>query len=227
MCMDARERRRERFRQPLFDRFSEEEREEMLENEMADDGLRVDLVRAGYPDELDFPHFSAYIHAAKPFTKGFMDIVLHWYPKLKFKAGVLHYLRETADKYDGRILIPLFNEGNKQVRWFICDAIAYNPPLDINDWVREIYLDKQYEYEETGLLPLAIIKLFPKDEARDLLRQGFDHHPGTTAFALGKIGKEADVLFLEEKLISKFESKFVYKEIEKAIKKIKVRRKIQ
>ena len=221
--MEARDRILERLRQPPFDRLPEWKREELLEISMDAEGLRVDLVNAGYPDELDYPHTTAYINAIKPIPRNFIDIVLRWCQKLKFKGSVIGYLRESAEKYDGSVLIPIFNEGSKQVRWRICDAIAYNPPLNINNWVKEIYLDRSYGYEETGLLPLAIIKLFLQDEARNILRQGFDHHSGTTPEALGKVGKVEDIPFLEKRYQKQYESKFIYKEIEKAIKKIKKR----
>ncbi len=224
--MEARDRRLERLRQPPFDHLRELERLEILNNEMADDGLRLDLVQAGYPDELDFPHLTAYINAVKPLPKKFVDIVLNWIPKLKFKEGALNYLRETKEKYDGRVLISIFNEGSKQVKWQVCDAIEYNPPLNIDNWVREIYLDNKYGYEETGLLPLALIKLLTENQAREVLKLGFDHHPGTTSLALGKIGNVEDISFLEGKLQSKFENKYTYKEIKKAISKIKTKYKL-
>lgn len=200
--------------------------EELLEISMDAEGLRADLTSAGYPDELDYPHTTAYVNAIKPLPSGFIDIVVSWIPRLKFKGVVISYLRESAERYDGRVLIPIFNEGSKQVRWEICDAIEYNPPLNINNWVKEVYLDSSYGYEETGLLPLAVIKLFPTDEARNILRQGFDHHPATTPEALGKVGKVEDIPFLEEKFQKSYASKFIYKQIEKAVKKIKKRNKL-
>src|SRR5690606_30149377 len=123
----------------------------------------------------------------------------------------------------GKILIPIFMESDKQGKWQICDAIVYKPPLNINEWVKEIYLDKQYGYSETGLLPLAIIKMFPKDEARAILKQGFDHHYRVTPEAFGKVGTVADIPFLKEKLKINYGATHVHKDIEKAIRKIQKR----
>lgn len=190
------------------------------------EGLNSDLVKAGYPDELDYPHTTAYINALKPLPDGFIEIIISWIPKLKFKGGAVQYLREAKNKYDGRVLLQIFNEANAQDKWFLCDAIAHNPPLHINEWVKETYLDKQYGYNETGLLPLAVAKMFSRDEARAILKQGFDHHYRVTPEALGKIGTLVDIPFLEERLFLDYDATHVNKDIEKAIKKIKKRAKI-
>jgi hypothetical protein len=187
------------------------------------EGLNSDLVKAGYPDELDYPHTTAYINALKPLPDDFIEIVISWIPKLKFKGGAVQYLREAKNKYDGRVLIPIFNEADAQGKWFLCDAIAHNPPLHINEWVKETYLDKHYSYNETGLLPLAVAKMFPRDEARAILKQGFDHHYRVTPEAFGEVGKLEDIPFLEEKLLVDYDATHVKKDIDKAIKKIKKR----
>lgn len=189
-------------------------------------GFYKELRDAGFPDETEFPHTTAYINAIKPIPKDFIDIVMKWIPKRKYKGWPVGFLREAKNKYDGRVLIPIFNESNKLGRWSICDAIAYNPPLNINDWVKETYLSKEYGYSETGLLPLAVARMFPKDEARAILKQGFDHHYRVTPEALGKVGTAEDIPFLEKRLQMDYDATHVHKDIEKAIKRIKKRAKL-
>lgn len=181
-----------------------------------------EIANAGFPNVNDFPNGTEYINAIKPIPTDLIEIVLKWIPKLEYPIGILLFLRETKNKYDGRVLIPIFNEVDKQGKWRICDAIEHNPPLYINDWVRETYLSPEYG-ADTGLLALAVAKMFPRDEAREILKAGFDLHPGITPEALGKVGKPEDIKFLKEKYKEEYTSKFVYKEIEKAIKKIKQR----
>lgn len=185
-----------------------------------------ELRQAGCPDYLDFANSTDYIYAVTPISDDLIKIVVSWIPKLKYKLSVIDFLREAKNKYDGRVLIPIFNESDKQGKWRICSAIEYNPPLHINEWVKETYLDKQYGYSETGLLPLAIAKMFPRDEARVILKQGFDHHYRVTPEALGKVGTPEDIPFLEEKLLVNYDATHVKKDIEKAIKKIKKRAKL-
>lgn len=184
-----------------------------------------DIAQAGFPDVNEFSNGTEYINAIKPVSTTLINIVLKWMPNLEYPIGILLFLRESKNKYDGRILIPIFNEADSQGKWRICDAIEHNPPLYINDWVKETYLSPEYG-ADTGLLALAVAKMFSGDEARKILRAGFDLHPGITPEALGKVGKPADIVFLEEKYKGAYPSKSVYKEIEKAIKKIKKRAKI-
>ena len=180
-----------------------------------------ELSDMGYPDINDFENGTAYINAVKPIPEKFIEIVLKWLPKLEKKTGIIMFLRESGEKYDGRVLIPLFEEANTQERWRICEAIAYNPPMNIKQWVKELYLNKKYSYHETGLLPLAIVKMFPKNEAREILKQGFDHQNRVSPEALGKIGILEDIPFLEEKLLETYDATHVKKDIEKAIQRIK------
>ncbi len=79
---------------------------------------------------------------------------------------------------------------------------------------------------ETGLLLLAVVKMFPKDEARAILKQGFDHHYRVTPEALGKVGTAEDIPFLEKRLQMEYDATHVHKDIEKAIKRIKKRAKL-
>lgn len=188
--------------------------------------MYTELRKIGYPDILNYPNSTEYINALKPFNDDFIEIVISWTPKLEFKSGVVQFLRESKNKYDGTILIPIFRESDKQQRWFICDAIVRNPPININEWVKDTYLSKKYGYSETGLLPLAIAKIFPKDEARAILKKGFDHHYRITPEALGKVGKKEDVSFLEKKLLLRYDATHVHRDIEKAIKRIQKREKL-
>lgn len=204
-------------------KIPESKKQEAIETFLNYEGLKADLVNAGYPDELDYPHTTAYINALKPLSDDFIEIVINWIPKLKFKGGALQYLREARNKYDGHVVIQIFNEADTQGKWFVCDTIAHNPPLHINDWVKETYLDKQNGYNETGLLPLAVAKMFPREEVREILKQGFEHHYRVTPEALGKVGRLQDIPFLENRLLVKYDAPHVMRDIEKAIKKIKQR----
>lgn len=194
----------------LIDRFLDSEK------------MYEDLRNAGYPDELTFPHTTAYINALKPLPDDFIAIVIKWLPDLKHKEIAIGFLREAEHKYDGQVLIPIFIDGDFTLKWKIADAIAYNPPLGINEWVKETYLSVQYG-QEAGLLALAIIKMFQKEEAIGIIKQGFDLHPEVAPEALGKVGGIKEIDFLEEKSKLPYKAKFIYKEIEKAIKKIKKR----
>ena len=193
---------------------------EIIERFIDSEGMNSDLVKAGYPDKLEFISTNAYIDAMKPLSHDFINIVIDWKPRLKYKAGAVSYLRESKDRYDGRVLIPIFDEASSKEKWFICEAIVQNPPKHLNEWVKQTYLDKRFGYSETGLLPLAVAKMFPKDEAREILKQGFDHLYRVTPEALGKIGCPEDISFLEEKLSKSYDAPHVKKDIMKAISKI-------
>src|SRR5690606_23043818 len=108
-----------------------------------------ELKNAGYPDINDFNTGNEYNNALKSVSIGFdnfIKIVSKWLPKLEYKAGGVILLTETNQKYDGRVITSIFKETSNQEKWRICDAITRNPPLNINDWVKETYLDKQYGY---------------------------------------------------------------------------------
>ena len=196
---------------------------EIIERFIDFEGMNSDVMKAGYPDELDFNSTNAYIDALKPLPDDFINIVIDWIPRLKYKAGAVSYLRESKNRYDGRVLIPIFDEASSKEKWFICDAIVQNPPKHLNEWVKQTYLDKRFGYSETGLLPLAVAKMFPKDEAREILKLGFDHHYRVTPEALGKIGRPEDISFLEEKLSKSYDAPHVKKDIMKAINRIRKR----
>lgn len=191
------------------------------------DTMYRELNKAGYPNIKDFNNSNAFTEKLLSMNKEldtFIDIVVKWIPKIEYKPGGITLLADTKTKYDGRIIIPIFeNDSAPNDRWRLCDAIVRNPPLNINEWVRDTYLSKKYSYAETGLLPLAIVKIFPNDEARAILKKGFNHHYRVTPEAFGKIGKKEDIPFLEKKLLKKYDSSHVYKDIEKALIKIKKR----
>lgn len=192
----------------LLDRFYDAEK------------MHEDLRRAGFPDDLTFPDTTAYINSLRPLPDDFISIILKWLPERKYKDSAIDYLREAKHRYDGRVLIPIFMTGSFDIRWKIADAITYNPPLYIDDWIKEVYLSPEYG-EEAGLLALAVIKVFKKEEAIKILKQGFDLHPEVTPEALGKVGRLEEINFLEKKAQLHYEAKFIYKEIERAIKRIK------
>ena len=202
-----------------------EKRNLIIDSFLDTDAMYAELMNVGYPDPLDFPNATAYINALKPLPDDFINIVLKWQPKLKY-GNTTMFLRESKNRYDGRVLIAIFNNGDANVKWQVCDTIAYNPPLYINDWIKGICLSDKYGYFETGLIPLAVAKMFHRDEARTILKDSFDLHPEVAPEALGKVGTVEDISFLEEKAEKKYESKFIYKEIEKAIRKIKKRAKV-
>lgn len=183
------------------------------------------LHEAGYPDIKDFKSGTDYVNAIKPIPEDFIDIVLKWLPKLERKVGVIMFLRESRKKYDGSIIPALFEEANTLDKWFICDALVHNPPLHLEQWVMDTYLNKKYGYSETGLLPLAVVKMFPRDEAREILKQGFDHHYRVTPYAFGKVGRLEDIPFLEERLRKTYDASHVHKDIQKAIERIKKKKK--
>lgn len=185
-----------------------------------------ELSRAGYPDIKKYGNNNDYIKVLKNGNydlETYIEIIKKWLPKIEYKTGGLLLIAKTDIKYDGSIIIPIFNEADTADRWRICSAIVKNPPLNINDWVKSIYLSKTYSYSEIGILPLAIIKMFPKDQAREILREGFDHNYRVTPEALGKIGELEDIPFLENKLNLHYDATHVHRDINKAISKIKKR----
>lgn len=183
------------------------------------------LIEAGYPDRYAYPSFTHFINANRPFPDDFVAVVMKYLPKMKFKLGAVELLRNAEHRYDGRVLIPIFSEADANGKWRLCDAIVQNPPLFIDEWVLDIFFDKRYSYSETGLLPLAIIKLFPADRAREILKMGFDLHYRVTPEALGKVGRLEDIPFLESKLLQEYTASHVKKDIQLAIRKIMKRHK--
>lgn len=201
-------------------------KEELIERSLDTVGMYEDLLRGGYPDNLDFPHTTAYINAIKPIDDYGIAIILKWLPNLKYKDAAFDFLRESKSRYDGRVLIDVFANADKDIRWRISDMIATNPPLYINEWIKETYLAPKYG-QEAGLLALAVVKLFPEIEARQILKNGFDLHPEVTPEAIGKIGLLDDIPFLEEKMKVVHSATFINEEISIAIKKIMKRNKTE
>lgn len=196
----------------------------MLEKYSNFDKMYGELERAGYGNARHYHTFEAYekyLSSTKADYSDFIRIVTNWMPKLENRIGGIRLLVATNQTYDGAIVEQAFERANADERWFICAYIARNPPKNAESWMRRLYLSPDCNYGETGLLPLVIIKMFDKPEALKLLRQGFDLHPEVTPEAIGKIGTAEEIPFLEEKRKLTFEKKFIYKEIDKAIKRLK------
>lgn len=193
------------------------------------DKMYEELRQAGYPDINNYKNHNEYIKALATSTRDFKDfnkIVIKWLPLIEYIVGGLLLLQASKEKYDGRLIIPIFENSSSQDRWRICAAIMNNPPMFLEEWVREIYFSKEYTYSDTGLLPLVVVKIFPRDEARNILKEGFDLHYRVAPEALGKVGRMEDIPFLKDKLLKKYEATHVTKDIEKAIQEISKREKV-
>lgn len=170
------------------------------------------------PDSMEWHE---YIAQYSPFDKKYIQIVMNWLPYLNNKDIALSLLHYPKDKFDGIILTKLFeSDKDRKYRWQICELIDFVLPIYIDDWIVNAFLNPEYG-KTTEMLGLAISKLFPYEKASELLIKGFFLHPIHSAKALGEIGKEKEISFLNENK-NRFD-KYAQKEITKAIQKINKR----
>lgn len=206
--------------------IGERVKEEVIQSIIAFQPVNDELISNGFPDKNEFDSDNDYYSKVGEINQEYLDVILKWYPILKYDGTILSVFDKTNLKFDTQILREIFDNGNNDMKWRVCDLIDRRKCWwGIEKWIVDIFLSSNYSYSEVGLLPLAIAKMLPKEEAREILKQGFDHHYRVTPEALGKIGKLEDIAFLEEKLLVSYDASHVHKDILKAIKKIKKRNK--
>lgn len=96
------------------------------------DKMYEELKNAGYPDINDYKNQYEYEKALETSTKNFKEfnrIIIKWLPLIEYKVGGILLLQASKEKYDGRVIIPIFEDSSSQDRWRICAAILQNPPL--------------------------------------------------------------------------------------------------
>jgi hypothetical protein len=100
---------------------------------------------------------------------------------------------------NNELLIDIFNEGDPRVKWMVCDFIVRKKRYKkIGSWIINAYLNRTFTHDETSMLALCISKILKKNQAIDILKQGFLLHPVTTAEAFDKIIKPGDLPIIEE-----------------------------
>ncbi|GAA4314470.1 hypothetical protein [Compostibacter hankyongensis] len=170
------------------------------------------------PDSMEW---SEYISKYRPFDKQYIQIVLKWLPSLNNKDVALGLLHYPKHKYDGKILTETFELGkDREYRWRICELIDFVLPINIDEWIVNAFLNPEYG-NTTEMLGLAISKLFPYPKASDFLCRGFFLHPMHASKALGEIGKDKELSFLNQH--KEMVDKYTQKEITKSIQKINKR----
>ncbi len=206
--------------------IGESVKEKVIKSIIAFQPVNDELISRGFPDKNEFDNENDYYMKVGEINQEYLDIILKWYPTLKYYGTILSVFDRTQLKIDAKVLREIFDNGDNAMRWRVCDLIDRRKCWwGIEKWIVNIFLSSNYSYSEVGLLPLIIAKMLPKSEARGLLKQGFDLHPELTPVAIGMVGTSDDISFLEEKRQKKYDADFVYKEIEKAIKKIMKRNK--
>ncbi len=190
------------------------------------DKLYNELKSIGFPDineyTNDFDFYSEIKKKEKSIFNLYNEIILRWEPFLERRIVAIGLLSVSKKKYDGSRIIPeIFEKSNDMDKWQILNMLIKNPPLHIENWTIKTYLSKNYSYKQAGLLPLLIIKILSRDEARIILKKGFDHQFRVTPEALGKVGVLEDIPFLESKLKLNYDATHVTKDLLNAIEKIK------
>ena len=179
----------------------------------------------GFPDKLEHIYKHTFYKEIKlPYSQDAINFMLSSISNFSKPLIIIDLLNHGKVKYDGTVLIPIFERLDKKLKWDFCSLINRNIPLNINEWIINQYLSKE-NGDETLLLAEVIPMITSKERAIQILKEGFDHKPGITAAVIGKIDKQGITLeFLREKLnIFSDKSKLPYKEIVKSINKIEKR----
>lgn len=194
-----------------------EREEELLRMKKEYEKVYQELRENGYasPDSEEWHH---YLAKYKLFDNKYIQILLKWLPQLNDKSIALSLLHYSKNKFDGKILTKLFElDKDRKYRWEICELIDFVLPVNIDEWIVKAFLNQEYG-KTTEMLGLTISKLFPYQKASEILCKGFFLHPIHSAKALGEIGKDKEVIFLNKNK-NRFD-KYTQKEITKAIQKI-------
>ena len=146
-------------------------------------------------------NISSLLNDYKYLPENIIDILIKWAMLIK-QPNVLNIIVRSIggaqNRYDGKPLAKLFCEcDNHSIRWAIANTFSISKPTNIHCWLSEALLNKQYG-NSREMLCEAVANSLPYKDAIGLLQEVFRQMPAHSASALGKVGKEQEiVIFLE------------------------------
>lgn len=159
-----------------------------------------------------------------PLPSDVVELLLKWLPKLTEPALQDQLVRDLAmvrEPYDVSVLTRLFEESSSDtVRWAIANTLAELRPLDARSWIDAALKDQRYG-RSREMLPLALARTAPADEANRTILEVFDQMPAHAAIGLAESGGAAEMAMLRSR--ASREKDWVRKELLRAAKRIEER----
>ena len=176
-----------------------------------------DLASVGFKlDDID-----DLLKISEPLSNDVVDVLSKWIKRLKeenFKETLIRGFTGQRLEIDYKLLTDIYDDPNasENMQWVIANCIAESKIDGIEDWLKERVVESQHI-----VLSLAAARYLAPSFVMPLLIKRFDEKDDVVYDALGEIGTEKELQFMESNVKRyKGHSK---RRIERAIKKIKKR----
>lgn len=179
-----------------------------------------ELHSRGYPAESLSELRQKYV----PLPTEIVEILLKWLPLLAEPAlqeQIVRNLVNVEAPFDPGVLIRLFESTlSEAVRWAIANTLAELRPLSAREWVIDALRNRQYG-RAREMLPLALARIAPSDEANRVIAEVFDEMPAHAAIGLAESGGALELELIKAR--TECEKGWVRKELQRAAKRIERR----
>ncbi len=161
------------------------------------------------------------LKVSEPLSKDVVDVLSKWIKRLKeenFKETLIRGFTGQRLEIDYKLLTDIYDDPtvSENMQWVIANCIAESKIDGIEDWLKERVVESQHI-----VLSLAAARYLAPSFVMPLLIKRFDEKDDVVYDALGEIGTEKELQFMESNVKRyKGHSK---RRIERAIKKIKKR----
>lgn len=161
------------------------------------------------------------LKVSEPLDNDVVDVLSMWIKRLKeenFKETLIRGFTGQRLEIDYKLLTDIYDDPNasENMQWVIANCIAESKIDGIEDWLKERVVEPQHI-----VLSLAVARYLAPSFVMPLLIKRFDKKDDVVYDALGEIGTEKELQFMESNVKRyKGHSK---RRIERAIKKIKKR----
>jgi len=180
-----------------------EKKERLKKNEEefkeAEQPILKDLLGAGY----EVSSLDELVNTKTLLPDTIIQVLLKWLPQIKNNSVLEMTVRSVSaaqkNTFNGSVLTEIFERTTSDnIRWVISNAIASSLPFGIAEWVVKAIQNKSYGYSREMLCD-ALVKLVSPEESRIILTSIYDQLPIHATVALGKVGDELTMVFLESK----------------------------
>lgn len=182
--------------------------------------LLVELRERGYPLE----SLGEIREAYAPFPEDVVAALLGWVGRMSdpvLQSQIIRELAHSRAPFDVTVLLRLFESSESDdVRWAIANTLAELRPVGAEEWIASALQNRQYG-RAREMLPLALARIAPRDQANRVITEVFEQMPGHAALGLGESGGAEELDFLLAH--SKHERGWVKKELVRAIRRIERR----